>query len=642
MRFLVHSNAPWVKTGYGVQTRYLVERLHDAGHEVAVSTTYGIQGEVMPWGPRQIRCYPAGYEMNGVDVIHNHAMHWFDGDERNGWIIPLLDLWCLTPNTRLADFNIAGWCPVDHFPVPPDVLKFFHRNPDAIPIAMSRYGERQLAEAGLDPVYIPLAVDTGAYKPTPTLEVAGKTITGRELIGQDDPIPEDAFLVGMVAMNKGWARDRKGFNEALRAFGQFWLHHQDAILYMHCDWPGGAEGIQLKELAIHASVPEHAIRWVDQYAYRMGFTPEMMAATYTAMDVLLAPSHGEGFCVPLVEAQACGTPVITTDFSTGPELCGAGWLAAGQLEWDPAQHSSYICPYTLDVIAKLEEAFNADREAMADQAVQFAAQYDADRVFQSHWLPFLAELEAPVEPLVLEREPMESVAVIVPAMREANLPRLIDSFDATSDGTADLIVIQDDGDNPTVYRSGNLTKFASGKTTSTYAEKVNLAAAVGDELSGSPHDWLLLVGDDVEFKPGWIEAARKLSTEFDVIGTNDSSNGVKNPDVASGRHADHFFVRRSYIDTYGACLDGPGVLAPECYGHWYVDKEMIELAKARGVFTPCLESVIEHHHPGYAGREDLRAADPVYVKAQESAEADRQTFMSRLPLIAMAKTGRGR
>lgn len=616
MKFLIHSNGPHVKTGYGVQTRYLIERLHDAGHEVAVSCTYGIQGEVMPWGDRQIRLYPTGYEVNGNDVIHNHALHFFEGEATGGWIIPLLDLWCLV-NPALAGFNVAGWCPVDHFPVPPDVLKFFHRNPDAVPIAMSRYGERQLTQAGLDVVYIPLTVDTTVYKPMPTIDVGGKTITGRELIAGVDPVPEDAFLVGMVAMNKGWARDRKGFNEALRAFGRFWRDHQDAILYMHCDWPGGAEGINLKELAIHASVPEHAIRWVDQYAYRMGFTPEMMACAYTAFDVLLAPSHGEGFGVPLIEAQACGTPVITTDFSTGPELCGAGWLVGAQLEWDPAQRASYACPYTFDVVRALDEAFAADREAMAVQAIAFAAQYDTDRVFTDHWLPFIATLEGGHEPLPLDRSAMDKVAVVVPLIRDDNKQRLVDSFLATAPANAVML---------------------SGEDGNTYAENVN---AVVRRLPDAC-DWVLVVGDDVEFKPGWFEAARELSSTFDVIGTNDSSNGVKNPDVAAGRHADHFFVRRSYVDEYGASLDGPGVLAPTCYGHWFVDKEIVELAKARGVFTPCLASIIEHHHPGYAGREDLRDADPVYVKAQATAEVDRATFMARLPLIQMQRTSRGK
>jgi glycosyltransferase involved in cell wall biosynthesis len=648
VKVLVHSNAPFVSTGYGVQCRYLVERLHEAGHDVAVSSTYGLQGAVMPWSRRNIRVYPCGYEVNGNDIVHNHAMHHFEGDETGGWIIPLLDIWCLNPNPRLKDFNVAPWTPVDHFPVPRDVLGFFHKNPDAVPIAMSRYGERQLAEAGLDPVYIPLAVDTSVYKPTPSVTINGQTVTGRELLGMTDggPIPDDAFLVGMVAMNKGWARDRKGFNEALRAFGQFWIKHQNAILYMHCDWPGGAEGVELKELAVHASVPEHAIRWVDQYAYRTGFTPEMMAAAYTAFDVLLAPSHGEGFCVPLIEAQACGTPVIASDFSAQPELVGAGWLCGGQLEWDPPQHASYLCPYTLEVIRCLEEAFQADRAGMVEKAVAKAQEYDADRVFAEHWVPFLATLDAvgPARPTV---DPIPSgpgaVAVVVPVMkRPQNVRPLVESLVETTKD-ANIYFVCDPDDEAEIAAVAEMQDVSSAvhlvvsQRGHTYAVKSN----VGYEQTDEP--WVLICGDDVEFHPDWLDAAREVSARFDVVGTNDSLPGrVRNPKVASGSHADHFFVRRSYIDDVGACLDGPGVLAPEAYAHWFTDKEIIELAKARGVFAPCLDSIVEHHHPAYDGREDLREADPVYVQGQASALDDQKVFLSRVPLIQMQRASRGK
>lgn len=644
MKFLIQSNAPWVKTGYGVQCRYLVERLADLGHDVAVACTYGLAGDVMPWGSRRITVYPTGYAENALDIVHNHAMHHFDGDESNGWVIPLLDVWCLVPNPRYKDFNVAAWTPVDHFPVPRDVLEFFHRNPDAVPIAMSRYGEVQLAEAGLNPVYIPLAVDTGVYKPTPTVTYAGSEITGRELMSMDDPVPDEAFVVGMVAMNKGWSRDRKGFNEALRAFGQFWERHPEAVLYMHTDWPGGLEGVNLKELAIHASVPEHAIRWVSGYAYQMGYTAEMMAALYTGMDVLLAPSHGEGFCVPLIEAQACGTPVIAADFSSqrelaSPEFGAAGWLVAGQGEWDPPQHASYVCPYTFDVLRALEEAYMADMKVMAPIAVAFAAQYDADRVFQNHWMPFLDSLDQKPEVLELDREPMDweegEVAVVIPAMkRPGNVAPLIASLQMNPEGwnTAIYFVCdpEDHAEIAAVEAAGaNVIVSDRG---SSYAQKANCG------LANTTEPWVFLCGDDVRFHPGWIDEARKLSDRFDVIGTNDTTGAVKNPDVAAGRHADHFFVRRSYIDTYGACLDGPGVLAPEVYGHWFTDKEIVELAKARHVFTPCLESIVEHLHPGY----DNQPRDDVYLKAIDTSEADRKTFMSRVPLIEMQRTGRGK
>jgi glycosyltransferase involved in cell wall biosynthesis len=339
---------------------------------------------------------PCGYDINSNDLIHGHADHWFEGEP--GWIVTLIDVWAMQ-NPLLSEYNVAAWVPIDHFPTPPGVLDFFSRS-QAIPIAMSRFGERSLFDQGLDPVYIPLSVDTSVFQPT---EKLGE-LTCRQLID----VPDDAFVVGMVAMNKGWAKDRKGFNEAFWAFGQFVRSHPDAILYVHAEKLGGAEGQNLEALRIHAGIEDKNIRWADQYAYRAGYTPEMMAAVYTAFDVLLAPSHGEGFCVPLIEAQACGTPVIATDFSAQAELVGNGWPLMAQPEWDPAHQASYVCPLIDDVLAKLNEAYDKrDRLAtMADDCIAFAANYDTLAVFVDYWLPFVASLEVPNDQLAADREPM--------------------------------------------------------------------------------------------------------------------------------------------------------------------------------------------------------------------------------------------
>ena len=69
---------------------------------------------------------------------------------------------------------------------------------------------------------------------------------------------------------------------------------------------------------------------------------------------------------------------------------------------------------------------------------------------------------------------------------------------------------------------------------------------------------------------------------------------------------------------------------------------IISLAKARGVFTPCLDSIVEHLHPGFDGREDLRQADPTYMAAVEHSAEDEQTFKNRLPLIEMQRTSRAK
>jgi len=161
-----------------------------------------------------------------------------------------------------------------------------------------------------------------------------------------------------------------------------------------------------------------------------------------------------------------------------------------------------------------------------------------------------------------------------------------------------------------------------------YATKVNMA------LDHVAAEWLLVVGDDVEFTDGWFNAAREVSAFADVIGTNDSEPGrVRNLLVAKGVHADHFFIRRSYIDDEGSSLDGPGVIMPTAYTHWFTDREVIELAKARGVFKMAPECRIIHHHPGYDGDEAAREADPVYVAAVDASEADERTWRSRVPLV---------
>lgn len=628
-RFLIHANGPHVSTGYGVQCALLAERLKNDGHDVAVSCTYGQQGATGSW--RGVTLYPCGYEVNGNDVIHSHAHHHFQGDELGGWIIPILDVWVLK-NPLLSDFNVAAWCPVDHFPVPPEVVKFFHRT-GAVPIAMSQFGERELRRVGLDPVYIPLAVDTKVMKPTPTVETSRGPVTARELLD----IPNEAFVVGMVAMNKGAFRDRKGFNEALRAFARFHQRHPEAILYMHTEKFGAAEGINLVELATHAGIPPHAMRWVDQYAYRMGLPPQMMAAAYTAMDVLLAPSHGEGFCVPLVEAQACGTPVIATDFSAQAELVGIGWKVEGQPEWDPAQSASYIVPSIVDIVDKLEQAYQADLVGMQEQTVGWALHYDADTVFDNYWRPFLASLDNNPEPLALDRKPIpetDGVAVVVPAMRRPqNVAPLLESLHRCELGaTAYFVCDPDDTEEieAVTAASGNVILSQRGHT---YAAKANVA------LDCTEEPWIFLCGDDVRFRPGWLDEARKLSDRYDVIGTNDSFPGtVRNPDVASGAHSDHCFFRRSYVDTYGASLDGPGSLASEEYEHWFVDREQVELAKARGVFAPCLSAVVEHLHPGY----ENKPRDDTYMRAIDSAARDEKRWNDRRPLVEMQRTSRGK
>lgn len=634
MKFLIHSNAPQVQTGYGIQTALLALRLKAAGHEVAVSANAGQEFTVGMWNG--IPVYPRGYAEGSSDTIVANAEHWFKGDKKAGWIITLLDVFVID-NPRLHEWQVAAWVPVDHSPVPPRVAGFLAET-GARPIAMSKFGEDELRLLGFDPMYVPLAFDPNIYKPTETIDRNGRTFTGRELMGGID---DDKFVVMMNFQNKALAYyDRKGVATAFFAFGTFAAQHPDAVLYLNTDRTGRLGGTfpDLMALATAAAIPPHQIQFVDQYAYgSLGITPEMLAATYTAADVLLAPSMGEGFCVPLIEAQACGTPVIVSNFSSQPELVGAGWLVGGQRAFNIGQNSRIFTPYEFDVVARLEAAYEArhnptEHAELTESAIAFAAQYEADRVFSEHWQPVLDELTYRPPPLELDRTQSFEVAVLVPTLnRPQNVLPLVESFRAANDRTAKLYLIVQKNDEAQAAaalkvahpRYPDVAVIYVDDDCTTFAQKIN----EGFRQTAEP--FVFLSGDDVDFQPGWLQAAAQHADTFDVIGTND---GGMNKLVAAGVHADHFFVRRAYVDRYGASLGGPGEVCHEGYRHFYVDCEIVELAKARNVFTPCLESLVVHNR--------IRTPDTTDELAAGHFDEDGKRWQRRKVLM-VAKTEHG-
>jgi glycosyltransferase involved in cell wall biosynthesis len=123
----------------------------------------------------------------------------------------------------------------------------------------------------------------------------------------------------------------------------------------------------------------------------MGISQEVLASFYTMADVLLAVSMGEGFGIPVIEAQACGTRVITSDQTAQPELVGDGWLCRTQPFWDHAQKAFFHTPITESILECLEKAWEAPRTTSQD-ALNHAKHYQANEVFNTHWKPIMGLL----------------------------------------------------------------------------------------------------------------------------------------------------------------------------------------------------------------------------------------------------------
>jgi glycosyltransferase involved in cell wall biosynthesis len=396
MRIMWNSVAPWVPTGYGTQTAQVCERLVRAGHDVAISANYGWQGQMAaPWIPG-VAVYGSDHTGLNKQTLKYHVNHWA---AINGWerdtvlVVTLADAhtW-LNPKfggilSNWHDLNQTAWVPVDHETLPPLVEKSLKDYGVTRPIAMSGFGRDRLTEAGFEALYVPHAIDTKTYTPQNRDE-------GREMLG----IPKDRFVVGMVANNAGQTPPRKAFPEVMQAFKRFHADHPDAFLYLHTEMFGFHDGINLLVTAEWFDVPQDAIGAVDQAAYAIGIPDQLMAHVYSAMDVLVNPSYGEGFGVPIIEAQACGTPVIVNDTTAMPELVGAGWVCDGNLAYDATQMAMWRQPDVDSLVACMERAyrFRDDPQIPIDARIK-AESYDADVVFEQHWEPVLEKLDGPRE-----------------------------------------------------------------------------------------------------------------------------------------------------------------------------------------------------------------------------------------------------
>lgn len=383
MRPVVHwwSNSPDAPTGYGTQTRAVAYRLADAGFPVSIGSNFGREAtglEASTDSGTPLPIYPRGYDGYSQDTIVAHYRDWtLRHPDRRALLVTLYDVWVLTnPNLRTLPV-VASWVPIDHQTVPPRVAEWCAR-PNVAPIAMSRFGQEALARRDVDSVYIPHTVEA-TFRPTDG---------GGELMG----VPDDAFVVMMNAANKGTAPTRKAWSENFLALAVLLRTNPDVYVYVHTE-SKTPFGIDLRALARAVGLPEDRVKFPPEYAYRMGsYSDSDLARLYTRADVLLAVSMGEGFGIPTVEAQACGTRVIGSDTAATPELLGAdSWKVAGQPEWDPAQGSFWFRPHVESIHRALLEAV-AGGGGHSQVAVSKAGEYRADRVVPRDWFPLVERL----------------------------------------------------------------------------------------------------------------------------------------------------------------------------------------------------------------------------------------------------------
>lgn len=375
MRIVFHSNAPWNNSGYGIQTALFVPRIASLGHEILISAPYSFGASVLEW--EDFTVFGCSRDNAGNDTLIS-TYEYFNAD----LLITLCDPFGLMKcASGLQQLNTVMWFPVDTNPLGEGDVAVL-RESEALPIAMSTFGAGVLRSEGADPLYVPHGVNTKIFRP-------GDPQSFRDTIPQ---IGDDTFVIGMCAMNRD--TNRKGISEQMLAFAGFHARHPDSVLALHTA-PVNNPGLNLHGMAARLGI-SGAVVFPDEYTYEMGIiTGEQMATWYNGLDLLSMCSYGEGFGLPLIEAQACGIPVITTNAASMAELCGAGWTVSGTPFWAPGHGAWWIRPDVTEIEQGYEMAFQSREQGNLPkkQAREFAMCYDADRVFKDFWVPCLKDLE---------------------------------------------------------------------------------------------------------------------------------------------------------------------------------------------------------------------------------------------------------
>jgi len=379
VKCLISANSPHVSSGYGVPIKYLIPYLKNEGHTVAVQAFYGVQGNTLNYG--DVVLYPAQGKRYGLDCISAQAKH-FGAD----LVITLMDNW-VYPNdyNTLFDAPWLSWFPVDGEPAPEKSVKMAEAAD--YPAVFSRHGVQTMFSAGVEVEYLPYAVDCDIFKP-------GNRHEARRELG----IPLDVYLVITVAANKGYPA-RKAWPELLLGFKAFSDMHPEAQLYLHTRMnPISDMGIIFGPLIKDIGL-EGKVSFADQDAMAVGFKNEDLVTLYQAADVMLLPSMGEGFGLPIAEAQACGCPVITQSCSSMPELTINGIsFKRGQKFWVPILNYWWHTPEVWRITDSLEKVFWRQDKVKAekrDEAIRhFYNEYHWPNVFQRHWKPLLERIES--------------------------------------------------------------------------------------------------------------------------------------------------------------------------------------------------------------------------------------------------------
>lgn len=384
MKILWYSATPECKTGYGNAGRNMIKWLIEQGHYVVCATkhssdvrqrTYAIPGTdykvLVMVGTNQAIVNRAIIDKLDIDVC-----------------LSMFDVGALAVGDNKPLKRHIPWIPIDSQEMHNLTAKAVRETP--IQIAMTEHGFRAMQAEGFEPEYAPIGYDPEVFYPR--LDAA---LEFREKIAntwKDGLSADDMWLIGSVGLN--YIGDRKGYIDLLRAFKKFREEYPEARLYLHTQARKDKEGMNYDTVAKQMEVLDY-VRFPDQDRYFYDdFTEDEMAIIYSSFDVFCLPTLGEGFGMPTIEAQACGTPVVVTDNTSGRQLTKSGCIILTQ--WEDRMYTGNGTWRVKPHISEIVRALKVMRERSRYNRIlvsQQVAEYQWQNVWDTYWTPIMQKIE---------------------------------------------------------------------------------------------------------------------------------------------------------------------------------------------------------------------------------------------------------
>jgi len=381
-------------SGYGTVTRYFMMGLLNRGLTGFVSAYYGIQpGGMINWkGLYTLPVKKSGSDQIGFGSAFEHYKR-FQCDLG----VFHADFWVSYPFAKKIPYSLC-YSPLDHENYPDKWLEILRTYKwVACP---SLHAQAELKKSGIESAFVPHGVNIQVYHPL------DKTLSRKAFT-----LEPEKFIIGIVAANND-EETRKAWDANFQAVKFFLEANPDAvkdtILFVHTD-PYNERGRNLVELSKQIGV-EKTIIWNDAYTASLLTLPEAaMAKLYNAFDVFLLLSRREGFCIPALEAQACGVPCILNAFSALIERNDygrCGWLVPPAAKIYSPLNAITSIPDPQKAADAIAEAYNNEskRKLYAKRSLAFAKRQTWDIAIDKYMMPLLEQIGEEIPALTSKKE----------------------------------------------------------------------------------------------------------------------------------------------------------------------------------------------------------------------------------------------